>query len=51
MAYKKGQSGNPLGKPKGTPNKITMDQRAIFDEAISHDERVLIVKQVFARGL
>lgn len=26
-SFKKGQSGNPAGRPRGTPNKITMDIR------------------------
>lgn len=47
MPFKK---GNP-GRPKGIINKMTMDQRAIFDEAISRDDRVLLVQNVLARAL
>ena len=31
MAYKKGQSGNPAGKPKGTRNKTTVALETLFD--------------------
>ena len=32
MAQKKGQTGNPHGRPKGTPNKVTKNVREwIFD--------------------
>ena len=27
MAQKKGQTGNPNGRPKGTPNKVTADMK------------------------
>lgn len=46
--FRKGSTG--VGR-KGAPNRLTNDQRAIFDEAISHDDRVLIVKSVFARAV
>lgn len=46
------QPGNKLGgRPKGLPNKITLDQRAIFDEAISSEVRVQLVKKVVERAL
>jgi hypothetical protein len=35
MAQKKGQTGNPNGRPKGTPNKVTSDLRAWVDELLS----------------
>jgi len=38
MPFKPGQSGNPLGKPKGTKSKMTLlkeERRAIFEERVS----------------
>jgi hypothetical protein len=32
MAFKKGQSGNPAGRKKGTPNKITKDIKSCYME-------------------
>ena len=34
MAFKKGQSGNPSGRKKGTPNKTTSELRAIVQEVL-----------------
>ena len=31
MTFRKGQSGNPAGKPKGTRNKITLALEALLD--------------------
>ena len=31
MAYKKGESGNLKGRPKGVKNKVTTSQKELFD--------------------
>jgi len=38
MAFKKGQSGNPRGKKKGTPNKLTAQGRALFKLMLARRE-------------
>lgn len=35
MAFKKGHSGNPTGRKKGTPNKTTKDIREIMSRIVS----------------
>ena len=34
---KKGKTNNPAGRPKGTPNKITKELRALFKNFISNE--------------
>jgi len=34
MRYKKGESGNPNGKPKGAVNKITRDMKELHEKII-----------------
>lgn len=41
MAQKKGQTGNPNGRPKGTPNKVTADLRTWIND-ILNDNRLQI---------
>lgn len=45
MGQRKGQTGNPYGRPKGTPNKVTMDVKkwiaAIIDGNREQFERDL----------
>ena len=45
MAQKKGQTGNPNGRPKGTPNKATQDLRAWID-GLLNDNRDMIISDL-----
>lgn len=48
MAFQKGQSGNPAGRPRGEPNKLTGDVKAMIlraaelagDDMTSEDDEV-----------
>ena len=35
MKYKKGESGNPAGRPKGAPNKTTEEIRTMLQDFIT----------------
>ncbi|MDR2139382.1 MAG: DUF5681 domain-containing protein [Tannerella sp.] len=41
MAQKKGQTGNPNGRPKGTPNKVTTDLRQWVNMLIENNREQL----------
>ncbi|MDR2475707.1 MAG: hypothetical protein LBD45_07595 [Bacteroidales bacterium] len=41
MAQKKGKTGNPYGRPKGTPNKVTTDLRQWVKSLIENNQELL----------
>jgi hypothetical protein len=41
MAQKKGQTGNPYGRPKGTPNKVTTSLRQWVNTLIESNREQL----------
>lgn len=42
MAFKKGESGNPKGKPKGAKNKTTEEMKEILIKAVFEDSHYSI---------
>ena len=46
MGFKKGESGNPEGRPKDSLNKTTNDIREVLSKAIDTDKIVDMLNQI-----
>ena len=46
MGFKKGESGNPEGRPKGSLNKTTNEIRELISKAIDTDKIKCMLNQI-----
>ena len=46
MPFKKGESGNPIGRPKGSLNKVTQELREQITQAIDTNKICEMLNQI-----
>lgn len=49
--FKPGQSGNPAGRPKGIPNKFTVEVKSLVEEALKAAGEAAQAEDVSLQGL
>jgi type II secretory pathway component PulF len=50
MKYKKGNSGNPKGKPKGAKNKVTLDLRKAITDFLTNNFNEVVTEWQKTKG-